>query len=371
MAKNELPIRGNKRGGPGWWMDLDGQWRSPETWPEDTPPLEGWIRQSDGSWRAPDIVVVEDVPERPKIKAAQNATATIGNEATSKGATKDAPRLSRQAQADRKAIFTVVGILAGGLIVLAAALFLINSAGAEDIAVPEEPQSSVIFSAETEAVRLERQQAAALEAPANAVAQLADLGTTTDAPANFDLLDWTAERTDCLDIGEQVLVRRSTQPIVFADQLGCVPDSGRWTDRYLGTSITRTLDADVSLHVPAAIAFASGGHEWTPATRQAYLTDIAHPATFTITTAGSGHNPRGHGPAEWRPSVRSTWCAYAIDWVGVKARWELTVTDAEREALQAMLATCDDADSDGPRLASMVIDSLSEPTINRIDGLGE
>ena len=349
-------------------MDLDGLWRSPEDWPEDTPPLDGWIRQADGTWRAPDIVVVDDTPA-PKIEVATNVQEVANNDETAEAT----PRRSRQAQADRKAIFAVVGIVAGALIILATALFLITGAGAEDIVVPSaESESSVIFSAETAAARLERQQAAAVEAPGVAIAQLASLGLTIDAPPNnFDLLDWTAERTDCLDVGEQVLVRRSAQPIVWADQLECVPDSGRWTDPYLGSSITRTLDADVTLHVPAAIAFASGGYDWTPTTRQAYLTDVAHPATLTITTAGSGHNPRGQGPSEWKPSVRSTWCAYAVDWVAVKARWELTITEAEREALESMLATCGDADSDGPRLSSMVIDSLSVPTINRIGDVGE
>ena len=47
MSTSEL------RRGPGWWMDLEGQWNSPESWPESSPPLPGWTRGTDGLWHAP------------------------------------------------------------------------------------------------------------------------------------------------------------------------------------------------------------------------------------------------------------------------------------------------------------------------------
>lgn len=47
MSTSEL------RRGPGWWMDLDGQWNPPEEWPEATPPLPGWVRDADGFWTEP------------------------------------------------------------------------------------------------------------------------------------------------------------------------------------------------------------------------------------------------------------------------------------------------------------------------------
>jgi len=34
-------------------MDLDGSWKSPEHWPESSPPLPGWTRGPDGLWSAP------------------------------------------------------------------------------------------------------------------------------------------------------------------------------------------------------------------------------------------------------------------------------------------------------------------------------
>lgn len=49
MSTSEL------RRGPGWWMDLEGQWNPPEEWPEDNPPLPGWTRGADGRWFDPQL----------------------------------------------------------------------------------------------------------------------------------------------------------------------------------------------------------------------------------------------------------------------------------------------------------------------------
>lgn len=368
MATNELPTRGNKRGGPGWWMDLDGVWRAPQQWPEDTPPLDGWIRSSDGQWHAPTPVSETEDDERDPVTIADNADKSSNADG--------APRRSRQAEADRKAMFTVVGVIAAALLLLAAALILITQASAEDIPEAADEGGSVVFAAETDEVKMQRRLAAATEAPAVARAQLdalpvrPDVGELDDL-AGYDLIEWTAERTDCLDIAEEVLVERSQSPVLWADKLECVPDQGRWSDRYLSSTITRTLDADVTLHVPTAVAYASGGDAWTPTTRQAYLTDTDHPATLEVVTAGSGHNPRGQDPAEWKPSAPSTWCAYAIDWVAVKSRWELSITAAERDALTEMLDSCAEASSTGPDLLTMVIDDIAAPTIERTAGLAE
>lgn len=47
MSTSEL------RRGPGWWMDLNGQWNPPESWPESSPPLPGWTRDASGKWSEP------------------------------------------------------------------------------------------------------------------------------------------------------------------------------------------------------------------------------------------------------------------------------------------------------------------------------
>ena len=46
------------------------------------------------------------------------------------------------------------------------------------------------------------------------------------------------------------------------------------------------------------------------------------------------------GPEAWKPPRKAYWCAYAKRWIGIKHYWSLSVTDAERSALEQMLGTC-------------------------------
>ncbi len=55
------------RRGPGWWMDLDGQWKPPQEWPESTPPLPGWTRNADGLWSNESLQSIESAkPQAPQ-----------------------------------------------------------------------------------------------------------------------------------------------------------------------------------------------------------------------------------------------------------------------------------------------------------------
>ena len=353
-VQGELPKKSNTRGGVGWWMDPSGVWRPPEEWPEDHPPFEGWVRNEDGRWAAP------EVEHEPTLRAAEPAPIESGDGEQKK-------RLSRQAKADRRAMFTVAGVLVAAALLLVGVLLLITQAGATGTGAPVgEAEPEVIFAAVTDQAVLAQRRALAVEAPRVASEQLESLMVRDqagdDAP-EFDSDTWTVAVTDCLDVGERVLISRSTVQVTYADQLECVLDNGRWTDRYLDTTIDSVIDARVEPLVPAEVVNASGGDRWTPDTRESYLSDLTHPATFHVVAADSGHNPRAASPDAWRPSNQSTWCAYAVDWVAVKTRWELTVTAPEVAALSEMLATCDDLSSTGADIDSMVAEAIADPSI--------
>ena len=362
----ELPPRENRRGGVGWWMDEEGRWRAPADWPGQDAPVDGWTRSDDGTWRPPPVedesrasaekVVLEAAPPKPKKRDVPKADAAP-----------KVSKLSKQGQSDVRAMLLVGSSIAVAVVI--AIGLLLTQQGAEassegtDGAGPE-----VVFAAETEAVRAARRIEAALTAPDVALAaldELADLPTDAEPESAFDESLWEAQPTDCLDPSEIVFIERSATPIEFADNLECVPANGSWHDPYVDVDIERTIDGEVRSLIPLEIVHSSGGHEWTPATRELFANDVDHPATLVILSRGSGHNPRNQGPEEWRPSNETTWCGYAIDWVTVKQRWELGVTADERAALIEMLQTCSDPGSDGPLLSSMVIDPIALPVIER------
>lgn len=355
-VEGELPEKPNRRAGLGWWMDADGTWCPPEEWPEDTPPLDGWIRAENGRWQD-----AGSVPVSKPTSAQQVSTRSAAVEEESV-----APkRRSRQAEADRRAILSVLGALVAAGLLLIAALVVINQADASPDAVDittSTSQPRVIFQAETEA---ERRSSAAAQAPTEALEQLLALSIRS-GPAEtavFDSQAWMPETDSCLDVAEQALVARSAVDVTFADERECELARGRWTDRYQGTELQIVTDTEVQALVPPQDVHLSGGADWTVDTRQGYLADLDHPATLHVIARSSGHNPRGESPDRWRPSSRATWCAYAIDWVAVKFRWSLSVTPAEHVALSEMLETCNEAGSNGADPGSLATSSVPDPQI--------
>jgi len=365
VVEGELPHEQNRRRGAGWWMDLDGEWRTPEEWPQDYPPLDDWVRNQDGSWHAP----------TPVVAAAEDPASAVlvAEQVAEESATKP---VSRQAHADRRAMLTVMGALGGAALLLVVALILITQAGAENEEPAGETSVDVIYAAETAQDRSLRQIEAAEEAPALARSQLEELdarvspGSPGAVEVDFDPDLWAPAETTCLNLAEEVLVARSAVPVIWADQLECVPDVGRWSDRYLDQVMGRTLEAEVRSLVPPEVAHASGGLAWSADTRQAYVTDQQHPGALEIIASSSGHNPRSQDPSRWRPSSEDIWCAYAVDWVSVKTRWQLDVTKAEHDALAEMLATCDNPSSAGADPQTVVVNWLVAPSIDYVDTNG-
>ncbi len=327
-------------------MDDDGTWRAPEEWPEDYPPLPGWVRDPAGGWRSPGSIPIAEfaldsddhVTVAPKL-------------ADSNPAHSSAPEPEPEpTPTDNRTMLIAAGVAAAAVVLLVAALVVISQAGASDSDDDQATDSSVIFAVQTDRDVEDARAELARSAPSAARTALAELPAQDAVPSDaapYDAGEWTVPDDGCLSHDEVVLIRRSTVTVGYADQIDCVPATGRWIDRYQDSRITRTIDAEVRSLVPTPEVHAAGGWRWSPATRLAYLTDTDHPATLQVVAAGSGHNPRQTSPSEWRPAAEATWCAYAVDWIGVKARWELSVTDDERLALGEMLDTCDAPSSHG------------------------
>jgi hypothetical protein len=268
-------------------------------------------------------------------------------------------------------MFLVTGAIAGALLLLVGALVLIAQAGATQDPDSAEVAGPVVYAAETEEDLSARRVAAATKRPDLAREQLAVLPeprTLPDPAPLFDASEWDVVDSGCLSIAEQVLLARSAVDVTFADNMECVPDAGSWTDVYVGRTITRTLDAEVVMHIPVDRVWAAGGWNWTPDTRQAFLNDLDHPATQQVVASGTGHNPRSQGPAQWRPGNSDSWCSYAVDWIAVSHRWNLSVTEAERTALSEMLDSCAAPGSSGANVATTTLD---EPALPAISLLGQ
>ena len=147
---------------------------------------------------------------------------------------------------------------------------------------------------------------------------------------------WADIDGDGCDARQQALIAQSTTRAQVALP-GCKVIAGDWVSPYDGftTSDPSALDADHL--VPLEDVHQSGGWTWDAARRRAYANDQD---VLIMTSASANRSKGSRTPDQWRPPLESYWCTYAGRWVAVKARWHLSVTTAERDALGQMLDAC-------------------------------
>ena len=136
-----------------------------------------------------------------------------------------------------------------------------------------------------------------------------------------------------------MLIRTSAVPVTFT-RSGCSVATGKWTDPWSGVTSTVAHDFQIDHTVPLANAWRSGAWSWSPARRVDYANDVAD-ALHLVPIVGSENEAKGDGgPDQWRPPLRSAWCTYARVWDHIKAKWHLTATATEWNALTEMARTC-------------------------------
>ena len=151
---------------------------------------------------------------------------------------------------------------------------------------------------------------------------------------------WPDSDGDCQSDRHEILIEESLiEPTLDAD--GCRVETGLWVDLYDGEEYTIADLVTIDHFIPLAAAHRAGAWAWDDQSKKAFAVDIEFAATH-VGVSGDNNQAKGDsGPEDWRPPSEDAWCRYAVDWISVKNRWDLAFTNAEADALNDMLATCE------------------------------
>ena len=155
-----------------------------------------------------------------------------------------------------------------------------------------------------------------------------------------DWQHWIDADGDCQDTRQEVLIEESLTPVVFVDARNCRVLTGTWRDAYSGTFYTDPGQLDVDHLVPLANEHLSGGWAWTREQKRNYANDLIDRHHLIAVYLSLNRQKGSQTPATWRPPDRAAWCDYAKAWIGVKARWGLSVVAEEQAALVEMRVGC-------------------------------
>ena len=151
-------------------------------------------------------------------------------------------------------------------------------------------------------------------------------------------------------------------PVSFGIAGQCRVEGGQWLTPFTGTSVAFSRLLDISHMVPLANAHRSGAWDWSPQRRADYFNDLTFKGHLVAVALTVTRARGGSGPEEWHPPETGYWCEYAVNWIMVKATWNLTATAAEWTALEKMLETC--SDEVAIDLGDPVVTATATPTVS-------
>jgi hypothetical protein len=144
---------------------------------------------------------------------------------------------------------------------------------------------------------------------------------------------WEAPESSC-DAREAALIRDGEDVEVGS---GCKVTSGSWYDPYTDQTFADPSDIDTDHVVALGNAWRSGASSWTDEERERYAND---PEVLLSVEDNANQSKGDKGPEAWKPPNEAVWCDYAERWIGIKAKYDLSVNPEEKEALTQMLDGC-------------------------------
>ena len=137
------------------------------------------------------------------------------------------------------------------------------------------------------------------------------------------------------DAREITLIRDAINGSARWNSSTCAVTSGRWYEGYAGTTTTNPSSLDIEHIVAMQDAWNNGASAWNGDTRLQFSHD---PLVIAAVSSSENRSKGSRGPAQWKPSNKAAWPAYAQRYISIKHSYDLTLSsEAERKALREML----------------------------------
>lgn len=154
--------------------------------------------------------------------------------------------------------------------------------------------------------------------------------------------------SSCWDSRDEALYRGAEEgTIVLLDKndkettdksAACSIKSGKWIDPYTGKEVTKARSLDIDHIVPLSLANDSGADSWDSAKKQQFANDVDN--NLLAVSASANRSKGDKGPASWLPSNKDFQCEYVEKFVNVVSMYSLTMTQADHDKSESVLASC-------------------------------
>lgn len=170
--------------------------------------------------------------------------------------------------------------------------------------------------------------------------------------ASYDRSEWKhwINVRSCWTTREQVLADEAvSKSLVLKDSSGnkttdvnkaCEIVSGTWNDPYSGKTFTNPRALDVDHVIPLGYVAQHGGQAWSTQKKQDYANNLKYAGHLDAVSLSENRSKGDKGPAAWKPTNKNDWCQYSTDWATIASTWNITVTQADANALKDMANTC-------------------------------
>ncbi len=148
---------------------------------------------------------------------------------------------------------------------------------------------------------------------------------------------WKDGDGDCQNTRAEVLIEESLIPVSYKSPRDCKVTAGEWYDPYYNITLYIASKVDVDHFVPLAEAHRSGGYGWTKAKKQKYANDVLDSNHLIAVSASANRSKSDRDPGEWLPKNTRFIKEYALRWVQIKRKWNLTANREELSVLRRIL----------------------------------